>query len=113
VTRPAERYTAERYEAQRRKGARVSSGAEVTHPFARGDEYPYRVEFSTAHGLIRGWMWATSVRRAKERLEDELGGAAFTLHSIRVDPSGYAPHPHEHVHSRGSKHFVRDLSASR
>jgi hypothetical protein len=79
------------------------------HPFARGDEYPYRVVFSTAHGIIRGWIWATSVRQAKTRLEDELGGAAFKMQSIQVDPSGLAPRPHEREHSRGSKHFVREL----
>jgi hypothetical protein len=81
-----------------------------THPFARGDEYPYRVAFLTAHGMIHGWVWATSVRQAKERLDDELGGAWHKVQSIQVDPSGLAPHPHEREHSRGSKHFVRDLS---
>jgi hypothetical protein len=82
-----------------------------THPFARGDEYPYRIEFSTAHGLIRGWIWATSVRQAKTRLDDELGGAAHKVISIQVDPSGYAPTPDQSEHSRGSKYFVRDLRA--
>lgn len=79
------------------------------HPFARGDEYPYRIEFSTAHGLIRGWIWATSVRQAKVRLDDELGGAWHKVQSIQVDPSGYAPRPSEHEHSKGSKYFARDL----
>lgn len=73
------------------------------------DERPYHVVFSTANGAIRGWVWATSARQAKTRLEDELGGAAFRLISLRVDPSGRAPHPHEREHSSGSAHFVREL----
>ena len=77
------------------------------HSFAHGDEYPYRIEFSTAHGVIRGWLWATSVRQAKTRLDDALGGASHKVLSIQVDPSGYAPAP-----AAGS-HFVRELSDGR
>ena len=80
-----------------------------THPFARGDDYPYRIEFTTAHGLIRGWIWAPSVRTAKYRLDNELGGAAHKVISIQVDPSGYALSPSDSAHSRGSKYFVREL----
>ena len=80
-----------------------------THPFARGDDYPYRIEFTTVHGLVRGWIWAPSVRTAKQRLDDELGGAGHKVVSIQVDPSGLAPSPSAHEHSRGSKYFVRDL----
>jgi|GEM_PF-1039239 len=76
-------------------------------------EQPYRVSFTTTHGTIDGWIWATSERQAKRRLEDELGGAAFDLRSIEIDQSGRAPRPNEYEHSRGSKHFVRKLPGMR
>ena len=75
---------------------------------ARQKEQPYQVVFTTQHGTIEGWIWASSERQAKRRLEDEMGGDC-TLRSIKIDRSGHAPHPGEHEHSRGSKYFVRKL----
>ena len=74
-----------------------------------GAEHPYLISF-TLHGkIIDGWIWAPSERAAKHRLENELGGDAFDIRSIKLDQSGRAPRPGEYEHSRGSRYFVRKL----
>ena len=65
------------------RGNSKGKGAQVDAK--RGKDRPYQVAFTTANGAIDGWVWATSERQAKRRLEDELGGAAFNITSIEID----------------------------
>jgi len=73
---------------------------------------PFHVEFVTAHGPISGWVWATSTKGVSRAIDDELGGAAFSLRTVKLADASSAPRPKDFDHSRGSRHFVRDLGPS-